>query len=150
MGILDKIKKTKKTTDDPKVKDAVVEDVKKEAPKKATKTTVKKVEKKEVATQTSGKTSRAHAVLKFPHVSEKAALRETKHQYTFVVNVDADKTSIKDAVESIYGVRPKHVRTMNMDGKEVRFGTKFGRRAAWKKAVVILPKGKTINIHEGV
>lgn len=138
MGILDKIKKTK---DAEAPKEAKVEVAKKET---------KKTEPKKKAVAASGNTSRANAVLKFPHISEKSAQGETKGHYTFVVTGDADKTSIKDAVESIYGVRPKHVRTMHMEGKSVRFGAKMGRRTSWKKAMVILPKDKTINIHEGV
>jgi len=140
MGILDKMKKTKAEEKATETK-APVKVTKKAAPAK------KEAPKK---TTTSESVSKAHAVLKFPHISEKSALKETKSQYTFVVTADADKISIKDAVETIYGVRPTKVRTMNMDGKSVRFGLKMGRRADWKKAVVTLPKGKSINIHEGV
>jgi len=153
MGILDKIKSTsakdsveKKEAQAVETK-AVVKDAAKKAPTK--KAPTKKAAKK-APTKQEGTTSKAYAILKSPLVSEKAAAAETKGQYTFVVSKDADKVAIKDAVESVYGVRPEKVSTMNFDGKTVRFGLRMGRRNAWKKAVVMLPKGKSINIHEGV
>ena len=155
MGILDKIKKGKTEEQAEEKKTAPVKATEKtEATEKTTKaksTKSKKVaEKKEVVPKGSGRNSKAYSLLQFPFVSEKAADAEQKGVYTFVVSVDADKESIKSAVESIYGVRPDSVRTMNMEGKSVRFGLRRGRRKSWKKAIVTLPKGKSISIHEGV
>jgi large subunit ribosomal protein L23 len=45
---------------------------------------------------------------------------------------------------------PSDVRIMNVEGKRVRTGRNLGKRRDWKKAIVTLPKGKTIHIHEGV
>lgn len=144
MGILDKIKKTKEVDEVAKVAGGSSD----ETPKSASAKTAKK---KDADTKKDGSyVSRAHAVLKKSHISEKAAHGETKSQYTFVVAKDADKESIKDAVQSLYGVRPSRVRTQHIQGKDTSFGYRKGRRSDWKKAVVILPKGKTINIHEGV
>ncbi|PIZ95164.1 MAG: 50S ribosomal protein L23 [Candidatus Magasanikbacteria bacterium CG_4_10_14_0_2_um_filter_37_12] len=94
--------------------------------------------------------SNAYKVLIRPYVSEKATVAETQGSYTFEVVHDTNKFEIKKAVKEIYGIMPKKVRLMNFEGKRVRFGKKLGRRKDWKKAIVILPKGKTINIHEGV
>jgi len=153
MGILDKIKKTKEEVKEKEAGNkAVVEDTQKtstkestESPKKTEKKTIKKADDKGVS-----RTLHVNKVLKYPHVSEKSAQDETRGHYTFVVEPTADKTSIKDAVEAVYGVRPVKVRTSHTEGKTVRFGYRSGRRGDWKKAVVIMPKGERINIHEGV
>jgi large subunit ribosomal protein L23 len=93
---------------------------------------------------------RAYCVLIRPIVSEKAANHEAKGVYSFAVSKGTNKTEIKKALDQVYGVKPKKVRIINMDGKKVRFGRQHGRRGSWKKAVVSLAKGQTINIHEGV
>jgi len=90
------------------------------------------------------------SVILKPLVSEKCAHLETAGAYTFAVNVKTNKIRVKEAVKQIYGVMPEKVRISNSQGKWVRFGGKIGRRCDWKKAVVTLPKGKTISIHEGV
>ena len=145
MGILDKIKKTKEVNEvEQTASDSLNKTVKKVSAAKTAKA-------KDMETKKDGsRVSRAHAVLKKSHISEKAAHGETKSQYTFVVAKDADKESIKDAVQALYGVRPSRVRTQHIQGKDTSFGYRKGRRSDWKKAVVILQKGKTINIHEGV
>jgi large subunit ribosomal protein L23 len=85
-----------------------------------------------------------------PYLSEKSMMQEAAGVYTFVVRTGASKHAVADAVETLYGVRPTAVRVINVEGKTVRFGRSMGRRADIKKAVVTLPKGKTISIHEGV
>lgn len=154
MGIFDRIKKGNKAKQEQleKVQGGPVE-VKEEKEEK--KEEVKKEEKKPAAKKTEKKASKkmvgsAYKILIRPYVSEKAALGEVQGEYTFEVARGASKEQIKAAIESTYGVKPKKVRTMQMDGKEVRFGWRFGRRNDYKKAIVKLPKGKTISIHEGV
>lgn len=71
-------------------------------------------------------------------------------QYTFYVATTATKIDVKRAIAEVYGVVPVRVHMLNTDGKTVRFGRFTGRRAHTKKAIVTLPKGKTISIHEGV
>lgn len=90
------------------------------------------------------------SILVKPLVSEKAAIAETANTYTFVVTNDATKLTVKRAVKEVYGVMPIRVRMLNVQGKYVRFGRGYGRRSDWKKAIVTLPKGQTIRIHEGV
>lgn len=92
----------------------------------------------------------AHAVLLSPHVSEKSAVAEAVGVYTFLVARDATKDAIKQAVKDVYDVTPVSVRIAHMQGKAVRAGRGFGRRADWKKAMVALPKGQSIQLHEGV
>ncbi len=143
MGILDKIKKPKKTTE------SAVSQVAQAPASEKKPRAAKVVETTETASGNARRGS-AYRVLIQAVVSEKAALAETKGMYTFVVAVKASKEEIKAAVERVYGVRPTKVKTMNVEGKEVRFGRTIGRRKDWKKAIVTLAKGKTISIHEGV
>ncbi|MBH41310.1 MAG: 50S ribosomal protein L23 [Candidatus Magasanikbacteria bacterium] len=97
-----------------------------------------------------GGNKNAHTVLIRSLVSEKSTIQESMGQYTFVVAKNANKVAIKNAIHQVYGVMPKRVRVMNYEGKRMRFGKNKGKRSDWKKAVAYLPKGKSINIHEGV
>ncbi len=67
-----------------------------------------------------------------------------------MVAKDANKLEIAKAVETLFNVKVKNVRTMQYRGKERRVGKHIGRRAAWKKAVVTLREGDSIEIFEGV
>ena len=138
MGIFDKLKK-KKVEKKVSKKEKVVE-----VPvKKATEITAKPVKK-------TLPQSRANLVLLKTLVSEKATIAESKGKYTFVVANKTNKLEVKKAVKEIYGVVPEKVRMINVEGRQTRFGNKLGRQSDWKKAIVTLPKEKTINIHEGV
>jgi large subunit ribosomal protein L23 len=86
-----------------------------------------------------------------PVVSEKSyALMETG-VYTFVVNPDANRIEIRQAVEEIFGVRVSKVNTLNRKGKRKRnrktFG--YGTRADSKRAIVTLQPGDRIDLFEG-
>jgi len=60
------------------------------------------------------------------------------------VDPRANKIQIKEAVEKLFNVKVKDVRTMNVRGKVKRFGTTVGRRDDWKKAVVVLEKDQKL------
>lgn len=84
-------------------------------------------------------------------VTEKStALQEAQPRYTFEVAPNATKREIAHAVETLFNVRVDSVRTMNLRGKvrRVRFGQTPGRRPAWKKAVVTLAAGETLELFE--
>lgn len=66
--------------------------------------------------------------------------------YTFNVHPKASKPQIRDAVEKIYNVRVKSVRTANHEGKSRRYRFKIGKTAAWKKAVVVLDPNYHIDL----
>lgn len=85
-------------------------------------------------------------VLRAPHVSEKATVAADE-QGTFVFKVlkDANKQEIKAAVESLFEVKVKSVRTVNVKGKSKFFGRMPGKRASWKKAYVSLEAGQDID-----
>jgi large subunit ribosomal protein L23 len=82
-----------------------------------------------------------------PIVTEKATVNGT---YIFEVSLDATKNEVAKAIERVYGEKVLHVRMMRVEGKSVRNNTGNGKRKDWKKAIVRLPKGKTINVYEGV
>jgi large subunit ribosomal protein L23 len=85
-----------------------------------------------------------------PIVTEKtSASYQTRGEYTFEVAPDASKHDIKNAVEQLFGVHVTGVWTSNRRGKPRRVGASVGRRPHWKKAVVKLREGDTIEIFEG-
>lgn len=92
-----------------------------------------------------------HSIIVRPLVTEKSTEKlEREGAYSFVVAKDANKVEIAQAIESLFNVKVSDVRTMQYRGKERRLGRYMGRRAAWKKAVVKLREGDTIEIFEGV
>ena len=90
-----------------------------------------------------------------PIVTEKAnAISEATNRYSFKVSPDANKCQIKDAVEKTYGVKVVGVSTMNYDGKRkqryTRSGIIRGKVAAFKKAVVTVAEGETIDFYSNI
>jgi large subunit ribosomal protein L23 len=84
-------------------------------------------------------------------VSEKGTqLREKQNGYLFEVSRDANKIEIKRAIEAIFTVKVDSVRTIRVHGKPKRQGRFAGHRPDWKKAVVTLRKGQTIELFEQV
>lgn len=105
----------------------------------------------------SGKTAESRApsgfyghVLFKPLVTEKATNLGALNKYAFAVSERANKIEIAKAVRSVYGIKPVSVRLVSMKGKKVRHGRIIGRRKNWKKAIITLPAGQSINIYEGV
>ena len=93
----------------------------------------------------------SYEVLKRPILTEKSnRLSDAFHQYTFAVDVRANKLQIKEAVEHAFKVQVREVNVMNLLGKERRLGRIRGRTPSWKKAVVTLAPGQTIQLFEGV
>ena len=88
-------------------------------------------------------------VIRRPLVTEQGAvMRELHNQYYFEVNPAANKMEIRQAVEHFFGVKVIQVRTMNYRGKVKRMGRFSGTRADWKKAVVTLGEGDSIDLFE--
>ncbi len=80
-------------------------------------------------------------------VTEKGTLLGEKNQYVFRVARDANKIEIRRAVEQLFDVHVRKVNTMSRRGKRKRERTwTFGRTSSWKKAVVTLAEGETIEI----
>ena len=87
-----------------------------------------------------------------PIVTEKSMAAMGEKKYTFLVNTEANKSMIKEAVEKMFeGTKVKNVNTMNLDGKTKRRGMTFGKTAKTKKAIVTLTEdSKDIEIFEGL
>jgi len=80
-----------------------------------------------------------YSVIIRPLITEQGMhLANTRGAYSFEVNIQANKTQIKNAIERIYNVKVDKVRTANRRGKYRRRGRSFGRTSNWKKAVVYL------------
>jgi large subunit ribosomal protein L23 len=91
------------------------------------------------------------SVLRKPLLTEKvAAIQDKNNQYAFVVDPLANKVEIKRAVELKYSVKVMDVNTMCIRGKVKRLGRFSGKRADWKKAIVTLKKGETIELAQNV
>ena len=84
-----------------------------------------------------------------PVVSEKSYHQITENRYTFKVHKDAHKTQIRQAVEELFGVKVERVNVITMQAKPKRRGLTRGTKPGWKKAVVQLREGETIEIFEG-
>jgi len=135
----------------------------KKAAEAAVEETVKPVEtaKKKVAVKRAPKAAPAQkkaaglstfatSVLIAPIATEKSAKLADASMITFKVHVNANRVSIRQAFKEAYGVLPRKVNVLTMHGKEKRFGRFSTRRSDWKKAVVLLPKGATVNVFETV
>ena len=86
-----------------------------------------------------------------PIVTETSMMGMEDQKYTFQVAKDANKTEIKLAVESVFGVKVEKVNTVNVKGKKKRQGRFVGYRPNWKKAVVTLSaESKAIEFFEGM
>lgn len=88
-------------------------------------------------------------VLVAPVVSEKSYAGIAERRYTFKVHPDAHKTHVRQAVEKLFGVSVERVNIVKVQPKPKRRGMIRGTRPGWKKAVVQLREGDTIEIFEG-
>ena len=94
-------------------------------------------------------------IIKKPVITEKmTAIIEKLNRYAFIVDVRANKLQIKKAVQDLYGVQVASVNTMRYDGKlksrYTKAGMIEGRRDAFKKAIVTLAKGETIDFFSNI
>ncbi len=94
-------------------------------------------------------------IMIIPIVTEKAnAISEKDNRYSFKVSPNANKHQIKDLVEELYDVKVVDVSTMNYDGKKktryTKRGIQRGKVAAFKKAVVTLAEGQTIDFYSNL
>jgi large subunit ribosomal protein L23 len=88
-------------------------------------------------------------VLIRPVISEKSYEQITQNRYTFKVHKDAHKTQIRQAVEELFDVKVVSVNVVKVQPKPKRRGLTRGTRSGWKKAIVELKPGDTIEIFEG-
>jgi large subunit ribosomal protein L23 len=85
-------------------------------------------------------------IIKRPLLTEKGTtMGEDENKVLFEVTLQANKIEIRKAVEKIYGVKVMSVRTLKVRGKIKRVGRNVGKRPNWKKAVVTLAEGSSID-----
>ena len=93
----------------------------------------------------------AYDIIIKPVVTERSMENMESKRYTFKVDTRANKSEIKKAVETIFGVKVKKVNTMNLTGKKKRMGANVGKRPDWKKAIVTLTEdSKEIEFFESI
>ena len=160
MGILDRFKKPTagqppadepqkdeaKVKVEPKKKPVIAEEKKlKEVVKKAEVAPLEPVEKKPKT-----EPAKIYNVLIRPLITEKVTALNKFNQYVFAVAENANKIQIAHAIESRYGVKPASINVLNYGGKKVRYGRSLGKMKNWRKAIITLPVGKSIDIYSSV
>jgi len=87
-----------------------------------------------------------HDLIIQPVITEKSTReKEEKNKFIFKVKKSANKIEIKKAVEEIFKVKVDKVHVLNVKGKTKRFGRSQGKRPDWKKAIVTLTEGETLD-----
>ena len=94
--------------------------------------------------------ARMYDLIRSPVVTEKSTMGSQHNQVTFKVPLDATKPEIKAAVEGIFRVKVAAVNTLRQLGKTKRFRGRVGQRSDFKKAMVTLAEGHTIDVTTGV
>lgn len=90
-----------------------------------------------------------YSVIKKPLITEKTTIKKDDHNViSFVVDTDANKIEIKDAVKKLFNVEVDSVKTVNVAGKVKRVGKNSGKRSNWKKAYVTLKEGSNVDFFE--
>ena len=91
-----------------------------------------------------------YAILLRPLITEKSTSLAGQDKYVFEVDLRANKPQIREAVELAFGVTVLNVNTMVVKGKNRRFGRNVTKQPDWKKAIVTLQAGDTIELFEGI
>ncbi len=94
--------------------------------------------------------SRHYDVIRRPMITEKTTLASEAGTVVFEVAIDSSKPQIKQAVETLFGVKVKSVNTAVAKGKKTRFRGRPGRQKDIKKAYVALEEGNTIDVTTGL
>ena len=85
-------------------------------------------------------------IIKYPIITDKATRLLENNQYSFVVNPSSDKITIKAAIEYLFDVKVTKVNTSQLPRKKKRVGKYLGWKSQYKKAIVTLADGDTINL----
>jgi len=93
---------------------------------------------------------RMYQTILSPLVTEKATALSEQNQVVFKVPLEASKPEIKAAVEHLFGVKVLGVNTLVVKGKAKRFKGRPGQRSDWKKAMVKLAEGQSIDLTTGL
>ena len=85
-----------------------------------------------------------------PLITEKGTLLADQNKYLFAVALDATKIDVRRAVEQTFDVTVLSVNVVNVPGKEKRWGRHRYRTSRWRKAIVTLQQGQTLDLFSGV
>ena len=85
-----------------------------------------------------------------PIVTEKSTLLLENNQVVFLVDINSNKIDIKKSIELIFGVKVSAVNVIKVKGKTKRFKGTLGKRSDYKKAIISLPDGQSIDLSAGV
>ena len=86
------------------------------------------------------------SALSLPHITEKAGMLQEQNQYVFRVVPGATKYAVRNSVQAQYGVEVEKVRMITVPSKSIRVGRRMGKKPGYKKAVVTLKEGDTIEL----
>lgn len=86
------------------------------------------------------------STIKQPILTDKTIRLTESRKYSFLVNLDSTKSEIKVAIESLFQVKIRKINTCNLPRKKKRVGKFTGWKAQYKKAIVTLSEGETINL----
>lgn len=87
-----------------------------------------------------------YSIVKYPVITEKGTQLGPQNKYLFSVDIKANKIEIKKAIEEIYKVKVARVNTMKVRGKKRRVRFQEGKTPDWKKAIVTLAEGQSIEL----
>lgn len=150
MGLFSK-KKTDKQMDEQTKKSADLEvDNKKSADSSDSSEISKKQKTKSTAKETKKNHGQSYEHLIRPIITEKASFLGMYNQYIFEVAPHSNKIEIKKALQSLYGVKPAKINSLNMRGKSIRYGRHWGQMKNWKKIIVTLKAGDKIDVYESI
>lgn len=93
---------------------------------------------------------RYYDIIVSPVITEKATMASEANQVIFKVAPNATKPQVKEAVEKLFEVKVKAVNTLNRKGKNKRFRGVAGRQSDFKKAIVTLEEGHSIDVTTGL
>ena len=90
-----------------------------------------------------------YTVITRPVITEKATMLSEQNKVVFRIAPDATKPQVKQAVEALFKVNVVSVNTINVEGKKKAFRNRMGKREDFKKAIVTLQKGQSIDLSSG-
>ena len=93
---------------------------------------------------------KAYNTILKPIVTEKSTLLLENNQVVFLVDINSNKIDIKKSIELIFGVKVSAVNVIKVKGKTKRFKGTLGKRPDYKKAIISLPDGQSIDLSAGV
>lgn len=93
----------------------------------------------------------SYDIIRKPVITEKTMNDMAQNKYTFIVDINSNKSQIKRAVEEVFGVKVANVQTLRTMGKTKRMGVHVGKRADYKKAIITLAEdSEGIEFFEGL